>query len=307
MTTWTNAVGRTLTLGRFRGQRIRPGLVAWAYLGPALAVYVVFVLWPWATSLNYSLYDWNGIGASTFVGLDNYRRVLTDPNLLTSIQHSFFLILFFSALPILGALLLTAVIRTAPGRFGVVARAVLFIPQVIPLVAAGIAWKWMYASKGPVNQLLSALGLDEAARPWLSDFDLALPAVGLIGTWTLLGFCIVLLLAGVARIEPALYEAARLDGAGPIAEFRAITLPALRLEIGVAITVTTIAALRVFDVVFVTTQGGPGRATSVPGILVYQLAFTSNQVGLASALGVVLSVLVLTVVLLIQRLFRGVS
>lgn len=293
------------TVKRLSGHRARVALVAWACLAPALALYVAFVVWPWLLSVDYSFYDWDGIGAATLVGLANYARIVTDPDLLGALGHSAVLLLFFCMLPVCMGLLLVAVVGRMRGRFAALARTVLFVPQVIPLVAAGIAWKWMYASNGPINSLLDAVGLGGFARPWLSDFELALPAVGLIGTWTLVGFCVVLLLAGVARIDPALYEAARLDGAGAMAEFRAVTLPGIRREIGIAVMVTAIAAVRVFDVVFVTTAGGPGRATSVPGILIYQLAFTTNQVGLASALGVVLALVTLALVLVVRWAVRA--
>jgi raffinose/stachyose/melibiose transport system permease protein len=129
--------------------------------------------------------------------------------------------------------------------------------------------------------------------------------VGLIGIWVLLGFCTVLLLTGMAKIDPALFESARLDGAGWFSEFRSITVPALRNEVGVCVTVTVIAALATFDIVYVSTGGGPGNSTAVPGIQIYILAFLERQVGLASALAVVLVVLVLIVILPIQRLTRG--
>jgi raffinose/stachyose/melibiose transport system permease protein len=122
--------------------------------------------------------------------------------------------------------------------------------------------------------------------------------------WVLLGFCTVLLLTGMARIDTALFESARIDGAGWRQEFRAITIPSLRYEIGVCLTVTVIAALAAFDIVYVTTGGGPGNATAVPGIQIYILAFLERQVGLASALAVVLMILVLLVILPIQRLTR---
>jgi raffinose/stachyose/melibiose transport system permease protein len=185
-----------------------------------------------------------------------------------------------------------------------VARTVLFLPQVIPLVAAGIIWGWLLSLSGLVNQILGAIGLGGVATAWLGDFDTALPAVGIIGIWVLLGFCTVLLLTGMTKIDSALYESARIDGAGWYREFVAITLPSLRNEIGVCITVTVIAALAAFDIVYVTTGGGPGHATAVPGIQIYILAFLERQVGLASALAVVLMVLVLVVILPVQRLSR---
>jgi len=137
-------------------------------------------------------------------------------------------------------------------------------------------------------------------RAWLGDFGMALPAVGLIGAWVLLGLCTVLLSAGMTKIDPTLYEAAEIDGAGPIQEFRKITLPALRQEIGVCVTVTVIAALSAFDIVYISTRGGPGTQTMVPGLEIYQLAFFNREVGLASALAVVLMLLVLVCILPIQ-------
>ena len=120
--------------------------------------------------------------------------------------------------------------------------------------------------------MLAAIGLGGVTRAWLGDFATALPAVGVIGAWVLLGLCTLLLLAGMSKIDPALYEAARLDGAGPLREFVSITLPSLRQEIGVCVTVTVIAALASFDIVYISTQGGPGNATMVPGLEIYYLA-----------------------------------
>ena len=194
--------------------------------------------------------------------------------------------------------------RVATGRLGGVTRTVLFLPQVIPLVAAGIIWGWLLSLPGLVNQTLRAVGLGGIARAWLGDFDSALPSVGLIGIWVLLGFCTVLLLAGMTKIDPALFESARIDGAGWWREFASITLPSLRYEIGVCLTVTVVAALAAFDIVYVSTGGGPGNSTAVPGVQIYILAFLERQVGLASALAVLLMLLVVVIVLPIQRLSR---
>ncbi|MBM0235245.1 sugar ABC transporter permease [Micromonospora sp. STR1_7] len=275
------------------------------YVLPALVMYAVFVLRPLALTVQYSLYDWNGIGVARWVGLDNYLTVFTDSDLLKIISNAVILIVFFSFIPVaLGLLVASMVRRVTTGTFGTVVRTVLFLPQVIPLVAAGIAWSWLLSSNGLVNQVLRAIGLGGVARAWLGDFDTALPAVGVIGAWVLLGLCTILLVTGMSKIDPALYEAARLDGAGPVREFRAVTLPSLRQEIGVCLTVTIIAALASFDIVYISTSGGPGLQTTVPGLEIYRLAFSQRQVGLASALAVVLMVLVLACVLPIQRLTR---
>ncbi|MFE9917063.1 carbohydrate ABC transporter permease [Micromonospora sp. NPDC005553] len=276
------------------------------YVLPALVMYAVFVLRPLVLTLQYSLYDWNGIGVARWVGLDNYLTVFTDSDLLKIIGNAIVLIVFFSFIPVaLGLLVASMVRRITTGVFGTVVRTILFLPQVIPLVAAGIAWSWLLSSNGLVNQALRAVGLGGVARAWLGDFDTALPAVGVIGAWVLLGLCTILLVTGMSKIDPALYEAARLDGAGPVREFLAVTLPSLRQEIGVCLTVTIIAALASFDIVYISTSGGPGLQTTVPGLEIYRLAFSQRQVGLASALAVVLMLLVLVCVLPIQRLSRG--
>ncbi|MET7705959.1 sugar ABC transporter permease [Micromonospora sp. NPDC005413] len=278
----------------------------WLYVLPALVMYAVFVLRPLALTVQYSLYDWNGIGVARWAGLDNYVTVFTDSDLLKIIGNAVILIVFFSFIPVaLGLLVASMVRRITTGAFGTVVRTILFLPQVIPLVAAGIAWSWLLSSNGLINQVLRAVGLGGLARAWLGDFDTALPAVGVIGAWVLLGLCTILLVTGMSKIDPALYEAARLDGAGPVREFLAVTLPSLRQEIGVCLTVTIIAALASFDIVYISTSGGPGLQTTVPGLEIYRLAFSQRQVGLASALAVVLMLLVLACVLPIQRLTRG--
>jgi raffinose/stachyose/melibiose transport system permease protein len=301
-------VGRPVSTVRSRARRGRlrtPGWVGWLYVAPALLVYAVFVLRPLLLTIEYSLFSWDGIGPSTWVGLDNYKRVFTDPDLVKTIANAFKLIVFFSAIPVVLGLAIASTIRQiATSRLALAARTVVFLPQVIPLVAAGIAWSWMLSSTGIVNQVLKAIGLGGLTHDWLGDFSTALPAVGVIGAWVLLGLCTLLLLAGMSKIDPALYEAARMDGAGPFREFRHITLPSLRQEIGVCVTVTVIAALASFDIVYISTQGGPGNTTMVPGLEIYYLAFSEREVGLASALSVVLIALVLVCITPIQRLTR---
>lgn len=289
---------------RRRRAPIWRGGVAWLYLAPALLFYVVFVIVPWLNSVWYSFFDWDGIGASTWVGLQNYLTVFTDPEQASSLSHAFGLIVFFSVLPICCGLVIAALVAgDAKGRWGW-ARALIFLPQVLPLVAVGVAWKSIYSDGGLVNSTLRALGLGAWARPWLGDFDWAFPAVGLVGAWVGTGLCVVLFSSAIQRIDQSLYEAARLDGAGPVREFLSITVPQLRGEIGVAATVTVIAALASFDIIYVMTAGGPGTSTMVPGVEIYRLAFSYNKVGLASALSIALSVIVYGVVIIINLLSR---
>jgi raffinose/stachyose/melibiose transport system permease protein len=289
-----------------RTRRVRrETIIGWLFLLPALAFYALFVLQPLGLTIQYSFYDWDGVGPATWVGFDNYVRVFTDAQLLGTIFNAFRLVIFFSFIPVsLGLVVASIIHRVATGRLGAIARTVVFLPQVIPLVAAGIIWGWLLSLPGLINQPLSLIGLGGVTRAWLGDFDWALPAVGLIGVWVLLGLCTVLLLTGMTKIDRAMYESARLDGAGWRDEFFSITLPSLRYEIGVCLTITIIAALAAFDIVYVTTGGGPGHSTAVPGIQIYIVAFLERNIGLASALAVALIALVLVIILPNQRLSR---
>lgn len=274
------------------------------YLAPALLFYVAFAILPSLHTVYLSLFDWDGLTAASWVGLGNYAEVFRTAELRGAIVHALVLMVFFSWIPVCIGLLLVALLARRRRRGMSFFRVVYFLPQVIPLVAVGVTWRWMYGSDGLVNQTLSAIGLESLTRTWLGDFVLALPAVGLVGTWAMTGLCMVLLLSGAQQIDHSLYEAAQLDGAGAVQEFFAVTLPALRGEIAVALSITTVAALASFDIVYVTTGGGPADRTTVPGLLVYRLAFNQSQVGLAAAIATVLAITILAVVLLITRIAK---
>jgi raffinose/stachyose/melibiose transport system permease protein len=181
-------------------------------------------------------------------------------------------------------------------------RTVLFLPQVVATVVVATAWAAVYAPDGVLNGALDAVGLHVVTRAWLGDFSTALPAVGLIGSWLEIGLCLVLFLAGIGGIPRERYEAARMDGAGAVREFFAITLPGLRAHIAVALTLTVIAALHTFDLVYVTTHAGPGNATTVPAVEVYDRAFTTGQVGSACAIAVVLTLVILVFTFALNRM-----
>ncbi|MBT2598101.1 carbohydrate ABC transporter permease [Arthrobacter sp. ISL-72] len=285
-------------------RRRRQRLTAVTCLAPALVFYLAFVVGPWLQSVWISLFDWDGIGDASWVGMANYLEVFTDASLRSSIVNAFGFILFYTVLPLFFGLVLAALTSGARGKGLGIVRTVLFLPQILPLVAVGVIFKWVYSPDGPLNQLLHAVGAGNLATGWLGDFTWAYPSVGLVGTWVTTGLCFLLFLSGIGKIDASLYEAARLDGANPVREFWHITVPGVRGEIGVAVTVTVIAALASFDVVYVMTGGGPGYTTMVPGVQVYQLVFTDNRVGAASALSVVLSVIVVGIVAGVNAVIR---
>ena len=281
-----------------RGRTVLPYL----YLLPAFLFFVPFVLAPFAHTVGLSLYEWDGLTAAAFTGFDNYREAFASALVRSAFGHALVLIFFFGVLPVLVALPLAVSSANARVPGGNALRTLIFMPQALPVVVVGVSWGWILAHDGPLNAALSAVGLEAAAVDWLGSFSWALPSLGLVGAWTLIGLCVTLFFAGLQQIPASLYDAAAVDGAGRWREFLAVTLPGLKGPIAVALSVTVIAALRTFDLVFVTTRGGPGTETVVPGILIYRRAFEDGRLGSAAAIAVLLSVLVFAVTFLINRI-----
>jgi raffinose/stachyose/melibiose transport system permease protein len=285
------APARPRRRGRAPGE---PRNVAWLYVLPGLAFFVLFTFAPLLHAAWLSLYDWDGLTVGKYVGISNYSKAIDDPQVRRAFGHAFELIVFYSFVPLLLGLFLAGMLTRHPlPGFGFF-RTVLFMPQTIAGVVIAQAFVWFYADTGPLHALFDKVGLGSLppTAGWLGDFTWALPSVGVIGTWVTFGLCMVLFVSGVQKISTDLYDAARVDGAGPLREFVAVTIPGLRQEIVVAFVLTTINALRSFDIVYNATNGGPGDQTYVPALLMYQNAFIYNEVGYGCAIAVMLAVLI---------------
>ncbi|MCM3658121.1 sugar ABC transporter permease [Agromyces mediolanus] len=277
---------------------------AYLYLVPAFAFYLVFLVRPVVESIWIALFDWDGITASEWVGFDNFAGVLADPQIWQATLHSLVFVVFYALLPTALALVFVGAIARIRVRGLAAFRALLFVPYILSTVVVAISWRWIFAESGPLNTALRAIGLDGLTRAWLGDFTTALPSVGIIGTWVMFGLAFVLFVSGLQNIPAEQFEAARLDGAGPVREFFAVTLPSLRGEIQVALVLMITAALRNFDIVWNTTSGGPGTSTTVPSYFIYREAFVTHQVGRASAIAVVLTLLIFAIVGAVMWLTR---
>jgi raffinose/stachyose/melibiose transport system permease protein len=291
--------------GRVRrsGKKRKVQWKAYLYILPAFVLFAVFLGVPAVQTAQFSFYKWNGIGPSTWVGLQNYADLFGDTVLRSSFLHAGVLVFFYSVIPVVLALVLTSIISRGANLKGMsLFRTLLFLPQVVASVVVATTWVAIYSPNGLSNQLFRLVGLGSLTRAWLGDFDTALPAVGIVGSWLGIGLCLVLFLSGVANIQPELFEAARIDGAGPMGEFFSITLPALRGQIAVALTLTVVAALKTFDLVYITTRGGPGTSTTLPAFEAYNRAFNTGKVGSAAAVAIVLTALILGVTVLIQKI-----
>lgn len=284
----------------------RINLTPYLFILPAFLFFFIFILLPVLNTFRYSFFDWTGFSDEVFVGIKNYQELLKDQTFLTGLLNNLKFILFFTFLPIIIALVLTALLsrRNLWGRN--IFRVSFFLSYVMPMVVVGVVWRWIYNPVfGPLNTSLKSMGLASLAKPWLGDFSLAFIAVGIIATWVQYGYCLTLFMAGVQRIDESLYDAAKVDGANEWYQLLHVTIPGIRSEISVALVTTFIAALRVFDLIFVTTRGGPGSETIVTSLWLYTNAFQINRVGYAAAIAVVQTAIILLISYFLLNRSRG--
>ncbi|MHA6309903.1 hypothetical protein HA41_19550 [Pantoea conspicua] len=272
------------------------------YVLPAVLVYAVFLLLPLLASLGISFTEWDGTSLPVFSGVSNYLRMFSDPVFWIALGNNAILMLFYTLLPIsIGLLLCSFLYDTRNNSERSVLRILFFLPYIMPMAVLGVVWRWLYnPAFGPIDQLLRAIGLPQLAMSWLGDFTWALPAVGLVATWYFFGFCLVLFMAGLQRMDPSLLEAADLDGSSRRQKFMRITLPGLRPEVRIALLLTVIASLKAFDLVYVMTQGGPGTSTMVTNIFMYKQGFDLHYFGYASSVAVFSMLIVLGINYLIH-------
>lgn len=262
------------------------------YVVPALTFLALVLLVPLAMTFALSLTRWDGLGPIQWVGAANYAAFAGDPIVLTALRNAVVMTIFTLAIPIIVGLATAIVLSRIGARLRTLWRTLLFLPAVIAPVVVAVGWRLIYEpTTGLLNNLLDTVGLSSLTRPWLGDFGLALPATGVVATWMEYGLVMVLFLAGIQRISPDLFDAAKVDGANILAEARHVTIPALRYELAVAFVVTLIDSFRNFDLIFNLTRGGPGSSTDVPVLEVYRRGILHGQVGSASAIGVTITVI----------------
>lgn len=264
---------------------------------PALVFFGVFALVPLAGVVVLSLVHWDGISEMTWAGLDNWSDVLTDPSTLNAIWLSV-QVMVFSWLVQTPISLLLGVFVAGRGRYRALLGVLYFLPMLLSSAAIAIAFT---ALLDPNFGMSLAFGASSLAQDWLGDADLALYVVVFVIAWQFVPFHTLLYQAGVRQIPASLYEAAQLDGAGTLRQFFHITLPQLRYTIITSSTLMTVGSLTYFDLVFVLTGGGPGEATRILPLHMYLTGFSSDEMGKASTLAVLLIVTGLTLALGLSR------
>jgi multiple sugar transport system permease protein len=259
---------------------------------PGVLVYVCFVLAPIVISIGYSLTNYNPFNPPTkYVGLHNYRLLFSDDEFLTSLKVTTIMTVIVVIVPnVLG--LTIAVLLDKRGWLYNALRSVFFTPVILSSVVVSIIWTRLLDQDGPLNQALHAIGVDHPPG-WLSDPSYALYSLSSIICWQMLGFCVVVYLAGLQGVPVELQEAAAIDGAGPVRRFRAVTWPLLAPALTINTVVLLISAFKVYDHVKVITNGGPGSGTTATvAFLVLQTGFDANHQGYASAIAVVMLIIV---------------
>lgn len=285
--------------------RKRIDLVPFAFVLPALLLYTIVVVYPMFDGFWLSLFDWDLLGPRTFVGLRNYATLfLKDEIFRMAMMHNLIYVAIVVAMPIALAALIAVILDSlSERRLADVLRGLYFIPSILSVIVIGMIWGWVYNPYiGVLNGAIQLLTGRAARIAWLGDRTFALYGIIITKCWMSVGFCMVVMLAGLRAIPDEYYEAARIDGAGAIHTFRRITLPLLRPAFAVLLLVNTVDAFKEFALVYKMTKGGPYRSTELISTYLYDKAFVSWRVGYASAMGVVLFVIILVASLGLRKL-----
>jgi raffinose/stachyose/melibiose transport system permease protein len=287
-------------------RRLRAPLGVYLFIAPSILLLAVFSYYPIFSAFYHSFFNWDGVNEQ-FVGFDNFRMMLTDDALATSVPHVLFLavaaVTFALTLPLLAAELIFN-LRSERWRFRY--RVLFTIPMVIPWIVTVLVWQFLYDPiDGPINRFFLALGLERFARAWLGEPQTALWAIALVGFPFVAGLNLLIYLAGLNNISTEVLDATKLDGAKFWQRFLYVDIPLIRGQVRLIVILTTITQIQNFAPVLILTKGGPGYSTMVPGMWMYQNAFVFGKMGYASAIGVVLFAVMLVLTAMNMRIIRA--
>jgi ABC-type sugar transport system permease subunit len=270
------------------------------FLIPAFSLIIIFIAYPLLRSLYLSLFEWNGITHPEFVGLENFKYLLQDASFLNALENTIVLAVTTTA-GIVGVGFLLAVAIERRVRGWAVFKFVYFLPVMLSLTVVGMLWgELLDPTYGAVNVFLKFLGM-EKPPVWLGDPNLALYAIIGITIWQYTGFAMIVLLAAMENIPPDIHDAATIDGVGSWGRITHIILPLVKPVLAVLVMLQLIFSMKVFDIVWVMTRGGPGEATSVLGVYLYKNAFVYTHFGYSSAIAVVMTVIIFTLSMVYQH------
>lgn len=272
-----------------RRDRVRHSALIVAMLAPAMAVYLLFVLYPMLRAVWYSLYDWNGLGPlESNVGWQNFDRILGDAVFQMALRHNLVLIVLSLTIQLPIALALALMIRdNIPGRAAF--RTIFFLPYVLSEVITGVVWMFIYRPQnGLMNGILGAVWPGYESQALLADTNTVLYAIFAVITWKFFGFHMILYLAGLQNIPSELEDAARVDGATSLRVLRDITLPLLGPTFRVSVFFSVLGSLQFFDLIWIMSKGGPVNASNTMATYMYTFGFTRFQLGYGAAVSLVI-------------------
>ncbi|WP_392668446.1 carbohydrate ABC transporter permease [Streptomyces sp. LN785] len=284
-------------------RRRRNLLVGWSFILPNFLGFAALTLVPVIGALAISFTDWDSYSTPKWAGLDNFQRLWTDSNFWAALQNTLYYAAGHIPLTLVVSLGL-AVLLNQKLRGVHVLRTAFFFPYITSLVAVAVVWNMLLSPEsGPVNQFLTFLGVDHPPG-WTSSQRWAMPALIITSVWRDMGYYMVLFLAGLQTVPAELYEAARMDGAGPWQRFWHVTLPGLRPTTFFVTVMITVSSFKVFDLVQVMTEGGPGRSTLVLSQLIFREGITQGRFGYASAVSLALFLICLVITVIQFRMQR---
>jgi raffinose/stachyose/melibiose transport system permease protein len=280
------------------------GAVPYVLIVPALVFYAVVVLYPTIAGGVYAFTDWTGRRAAPeFIGFSNFVELLSAPAARSALQNTLVIAVSTTVIQTLLGLALALALHTALASRNLL-RTLFFAPALLPPVIIGFLWQYILTPAGPLNDALEVAGLGFLAQNWLGDPSVALASVIGVIIWQNAGLTMVIYLAGLQGVPPELLEAASIDGAGRWHRLRHVTIPLLIPATTIAMSLTLIGSLKLFDQVYVMTGGGPGYATETLSVVMYKEAFVSGRYGYAAAIALVLTMIVFAFALLQMRALR---
>ena len=297
---------REAETGRLSGivRSINKNLIWYLFLTPAVVMMLAFLAMPLFESLQLSLFDWNGLLPPKYVGLDNFAELLEDRFFWGALWHT----LAFAGVATLGTVLigfLLAVVISRGAWGSSVYRVVFYLPVMLPMTVTGALWARIYENNfGLLNTLLRTIGLDALASPWLGTVNLSLWAIVAVSIWQFSGFPMIVLLAAIENISQEIHEAATLDGVNEWQRLRFLIVPLIRPVLISISMLQLIFSLKVFDLVWIMTKGGPGESSTVLGTYLYKEAFELHEYGYASAVAVVMFIVIFAITYAYQRVVK---
>ncbi|NLY91757.1 MAG: sugar ABC transporter permease [Firmicutes bacterium] len=278
------------------------------FLIPGFLLFIIFVVLPFIANIYLSFTRWSGVGVPQFIGLKNYLRAIDDFNFWLSLKNNVVIILVLTTIPTVISLFLAVFLfqyvavkvgKTTANIF----KAGFYLPQIIPVAIIGVIWKWIFQPNwGALNVILEKIKLGNLAQNWLGDPNYALGAVLLVMVWFQIGYPLVIFISALQRIDPQIYESARVDGAKGLRMFFSITLPLISPEFYVVVLTTIIYSLKIFGPIFALTRGGPGNATTVASYFSYKNFFEFSNVGYGATMSTIISLIILLITVVYIKL-----